>query len=444
MSEYKRPETETEFHKNFAQIHPLMNDTEVVYESARCLFCYDAPCVTACPTAIDIPLFIRQINTGNITGAAKTIYSANYLGNTCGKVCPTEVLCEGACVYIHQDVKPIEIGRLQNYATDSAIRNGKELFENAPKNNKRVAVIGAGPGGISCACELSILGYEVTIFEAKPEPSGLVLHGVAPYKITNKESLEEVVYLQKQFGFDIQYNENIESKSQLEKLENDFDAIYLGIGLSNTKNLNIPGEDLKNCFGATEFIAHLKLDFQEVIIGKNVIVLGGGNTAMDAASESARMGAENVYLAYRRDANEMGAYDFEYELAKSVGVKGLFNIAPIEIIGIGKVAGVRFIKTQVVNGRLETIKSSEFVMECDMVIRATGQQKQSGLLEMIDGLVLADNGTIGVAENGQSGKTKYFTGGDAVNGGAEVVNAVAEGKRAATGIHDWLESKRGW
>ncbi len=438
MPEYKRPTTQTEYEQTFAQLHPLMNDTEAAYESARCLFCYDAPCVTACPTSIDIPLFIRQINTGDLKGSAKTIYTANPLGNTCGKVCPTKVLCEGACVFNHQDVQPIDIGRLQNFATHQVIEKNEKLFEMPEPNGKKIAVIGAGPAGISCACELSLKGYQVTIYEAKAQPSGLVVHGVAPYKITNKESLDEIRYLQNQFGFEIKYNQSISSKEQLAGLEANYDAIYLGIGLGNTNALNIKGEDFENCLGATEFIEQLKRDFENALIGKSVIVLGGGNTAMDAASESARMGAESVILAYRRDADEMGAYGFEYDLAKGVGVKGMFNISPVEIIGDDNVEAVKFIRTESNNGKLSNIAGSEFELVCDVVIKATGQSKQTEFLSLIGGLEMDSKGRIKTNETGRCGSTKYFAGGDAVNGGAEVVNAVQEGKDAAKGIDGFL------
>lgn len=438
MPEYKRPTTETEFDENFSQIHPLMNETEAALESSRCLFCYDAPCINACPTSIDIPLFIRQINTGDLKGSAKTIYSANHLGNSCGKVCPTEVLCEGACVYNHQDVKPIEIGRLQNFATDGIIENNEKLFDKADSNGKNVAIIGAGPGGISCACELSLMGYDVTVFEAKAKPSGLVLHGVAPYKITNKESTDEITYLQNQFGFDIKYNAGISSSEQLSELESNYDAIYLGIGLGNTNNINLKGENLTNCFGATEFIEQLKEDFENTLIGKKVVVLGGGNTAMDAASESARMGADSVILAYRRDADEMGAYAFEYDLAKGVGVKGMFNITPVEIYGNEHVEGVKFKRTENNNGGIVEIEGSEFDIDCDMVIKATGQSKQINFLSLIEGIETDSKGIIKTDEFGRSGSSKYFAGGDAVNGGAEVVNAVHDGKVAAHGINEFL------
>ena len=215
MAEYKKPTSEAEFEKNFKQKKPLMNDTEAYYEASRCLFCYDAPCIQACPTSIDIPLFIKQIHTDNLTGASKTIFDSNWLGNACGVVCPTGVLCEGACVYNHQDVPPIQIGRLQNYATNKTIDADKLIFKVGKPTGKKIAVIGAGPAGIACACEARTLGYEVDIFEAKDKPSGLTVYGIAPYKITNEEVLKEIDYLQKQLQFNIKYNSAVTSKKQL-------------------------------------------------------------------------------------------------------------------------------------------------------------------------------------------------------------------------------------
>ena len=441
MSEYSRPENSKDLHKNFEQIKPLMNETMAYYESSRCLYCYDAPCVQACPTGIDIPLFIRQINTGNVLGAAKTIFDSNYLANACGKACPTEVLCEGACVYNHQDVKPIEIGRLQSYASSKAISEDKFFYKPGEKKNKKVAVIGAGPAGISAACELSLLGYDVHIFEAKSIPSGLTVHGVAPYKITHAEIMEEMSYLERQFGYKVSYNTRIDTKEDITKLESEFDAIFLGIGLGNTRGIGIPGEDLINCVGATEFIERLKIDPFNTFVGKNVVVIGGGNTAMDAASESARMGAENVVVAYRRSKEAKGAYEFEYDLAKSVGVKGLFKVTPVAVLGDERVSGIKFIMTDSQDGFLVPVTGSEFKMECDMVINATGQAKMTGFLSMIDGLNLNENGTIKIDEESyQTTNPKYFASGDAVNGGKELVNAVAEAKIAAHGIDRFLNN----
>ncbi|MBF9220940.1 FAD-dependent oxidoreductase [Hymenobacter ruricola] len=439
MAEFSTPTTEQEFQLNFAQLKPHMNRTEALYESSRCLFCFDAPCIKACPSGIDIPQFIRQINSGNDTGAARTIYEANYFGNACGKVCPTEVLCEGACVYNLQDVKPIEIGRLQSYATTKVIESGKKLFGPGEANGKSVAVIGAGPSGISAACELRALGYVVDVFEAKAQPSGLTVYGVAPYKITNEETLAEMDYLQAQFGYNVHFNSLINSREELIQLEEKYDAIFLGIGLGKTNELGLAGEDKINCTGAVEFIAELRQHHHEVAVGRKVIVLGGGNTAMDAASESSRLGAENVILAYRRGKEEMGAYEFEYDLAKGVGVQGLFNVAPVEIMGNGYVSGVKFIRTETKDGKVSEVAGSEFVEPCDMVIKATGQAKQTNFLSLIPGLKTDSKGRIVAdAHTGQTTNPKYFASGDAWNGGAEVVNAAAEAKLTARGIHAYL------
>tara|TARA_B110000046_G_C12980341_1_gene393015 strand:+ start:251 stop:1579 length:1329 start_codon:yes stop_codon:yes gene_type:complete len=439
MAEYKRPDNEQEFKENFKQKKPLMNDTQAHYESSRCLFCYDAPCMDACPTGIDVPLFIKQIQTGNTDGAAKTIYDSNWMGNACGTICPTGVLCEGACVYNHQDVAPLLIGRLQNYATMSVIESGKQLYYPGEDTGKKVAIIGAGPAGISCACELRTLGYTVDIYEAKSQPSGLTVHGVAPYKISNEEVMAEMDYLQNQLGYNIIYNHPISTKEELTKLETGYSAIFIGVGLGITAPLNMTGENLKGVHGAVEFIEELRMKHSEMKIVQRVVVIGGGNTAMDAASGSARLGAEEVTLAYRRGKESMGAYDFEYDLAVSAGVKGLFNASPLEIVGGESVEGVRFVKTELVNGKLTNIDGSEFTVPCDMVIKATGQAKQGSFLSLIDKLTLDEKTRIVVnADTNQTTNPMYFAGGDAINGGAEVVNGAYDGKLAANGIHQWI------
>lgn len=434
MAEFKAPENTQEFDQNFAQIKPLMNANQAYYESSRCLFCFDAPCVNACPTGIDIPLFIKKIHSGNVKGAAQTIYQSNYFGNSCGKVCPTEVLCEGACVYNHQDVKPIEIGRLQSFATTQSIKAGHTFFNPGPDTGKRVAIIGAGPAGISCAAALRQAGISAEIFEAKEKPSGLTVYGVAPYKVTNEEVLEEVDWLKNQLGFSIHYQNPISTVSQIQSLENEYDAVFLGIGLGATSVLGLPGEDKAQVLGAVEWVEELRMKKHQAGISGRVIVLGGGNTAMDAASESARMGAESVVLAYRRSKEEMGAYHFEYDLAKSVGVQGLFGVSPKEILGNGKVAGVRFVKTQIDHGKVVEIPGSEFDMPCDWVIKATGQGKRKSLLQLISGLELDQSGKIKVNAFGKTSHQKYWAAGDAVSGGQEVVNAVADGKIAGLNI----------
>jgi glutamate synthase (NADPH/NADH) small chain len=442
MAEYKKPTSEKEFQKNFKQKKSLMNNTEAYYESSRCLFCYDAPCIQACPTHIDIPLFIKQIQTQNTEGAAKTIFDANWLGNACGIVCPTGVLCEGACVFNHQDVPPIQIGRLQNYATNKTINTKKEIFKPGKSNGKKIAVVGAGPAGLACACELRTLGYTVDIFEAKDKPSGLTVYGIAPYKISNEEVLKEVAYLQNQLGFTIKYNSAITTKEQLKKLENKYDSIFLGVGLGKTANLQLEGEDIEGVIGAVEFIEDLRMHHHKVNVPNKVVVIGGGNTAMDAASEAARMGARKTVLAYRRSKKEMGAYGFEYDLAISAGVDSLFNVAPIEIVGKERVEGVNFAKTEIIDGKLQIKKNNVFIVRCDMVIKATGQAKQGSFYELIDDLDLDPKTKIVVnQETFQTSNPMYFAGGDAVNGGAEVVNAAYEGKMAAQGINQWLTKK---
>ncbi|WP_298897249.1 FAD-dependent oxidoreductase [uncultured Psychroserpens sp.] len=438
MAEYKRPTTKAEFDKNFKQKKPLMNDTEAYYEASRCLFCYDAPCIQACPTHIDIPLFIKQIHTDNVTGASKTIFDSNWLGNACGVVCPTGVLCEGACVYNHQDVPPIQIGRLQNYATNKTIDANKTLFKVGASNGKKIAVIGAGPAGLACACEARTLGYEVDLFEAKDKPSGLTVHGIAPYKITNEEVLKEVEYLQNQLGFNIKYNATIDSKDELTMLETNYDAIFIGVGLGATRHLGLEGEDKKGVVGAVEFIEKLRMKHHNTKVPAKVVVIGGGNTAMDAASEAARMGARKTVLAYRNSKENMGAYGFEYDLAISAGVDSLFNVTPIGIVGNGHVEGVKFAKTELVEGKLQTNMNNTFIVRCDMVIKATGQAKQGHLYDLIDGLDVDKKTRIKINSEFQTSNAKYFAGGDAVNGGAEVVNAAYDGKMAAQGIHNWL------
>ncbi|MCB9164550.1 MAG: FAD-dependent oxidoreductase [Flavobacteriales bacterium] len=446
MAEYKKPTNPAEFAANFSPKKPLMSDTEAYYESSRCLYCYDAPCINACPTGIDIPLFIRQINDGNKEGAAKTIYESNWFGHACGNVCPTEELCEGSCVYNNSDVKPIEIGRLQAHATDQVIRSKKKLFRTGKDTGRKVAVIGAGPAGVSCACELRMLGHAVDIYEAKAKPSGLCVYGVAPYKLTNEEAVDEMAYLQEQFGFTIHYNKPVTGRAELDKLEKDYDAIFIGIGLGGTSALGIPGEDKKGVIGALEFVEGLRNMQHKTAVGNKVIVLGGGNTAMDAASESCRMGAESVTIAYRRGPEEMGAYSFEFDLAKKSGSKALFNVTPVEFIGNGAVTGVKFIRNRSAYGKIEAIPGSEFVEECDMVLLGTGQGKQVELLEQISGVkldqksrILDDRGRIVVNEHYQTNNPKYFAAGDAVNGGVEVVNAAAEAKKAAHGIDQYLK-----
>ncbi|MCH7525691.1 MAG: FAD-dependent oxidoreductase, partial [Bacteroidetes bacterium] len=315
----------------------------------------------------------------------------------------------------------------------------KKNFKVEEPNGKKIAIIGEGPAGIACACEARTLGYDVDIYEAKELPSGLNVYGVAPYKITNEEVLKEVEYLQKQLKFSIIYNTSIASKEQLKQLENDYDAIFLGVGLGKTRELRLEGEDKEGVIGAVEFIEELRMKHHKLVVPKRVVVIGGGNTAMDAASESARMGARKTVLAYRNSKDNMGAYGFEYDLAISAGVDSLFNVTPIAIVGNGKVEGVKFAKTELIDGKLKTNMNNTFIVRCDLVIKATGQAKQGHLYTLIDNLDTGNNAIIKVNEETfQTSNPKYFAGGDAINGGSEVVNAAYDGKMAAQGIHSWL------
>ena len=441
MTHPKLTEKETTEDK-FSKIKPLYNSNEAVIEASRCLFCHDAPCITACPTSIDIPMFIRQIMTKNTKGAAKTIFTQNILGKSCGDVCPTSVLCEGACVYHHLNEKPIEIGRLQAYATDYAIENDIRFFEKGKKTGKKIAVVGGGPAGLACAHELTVLGHEVTVFDANEKAGGLNTYGVAPYKFTNRDAEKEIKYISS-IGFEIKTNTKI-TNVLLSDLEKNYDAIFIGTGLGKTKKTGISGENLKGVYGATEFIYELRKKEQKIDPGKNVVVIGGGNTGIDAAVESALLGAD-VTMVYRRSENELNAYDFEVQHAREKGVKFLFLSSPVEIIGKDTVGGIKLVKNTIERSKsntkskpeIKSVPGTEFIINCDRVIIATGQEKQTDFLNGIQNLKL-ENGKIVVNKDFQTSNSKYFAGGDCINGGKEVVNAAADGRDSARGIHRFL------
>ncbi len=416
--------SDEEIRERFQAIKPQMTDNEAVVEASRCLFCHDAPCIRACPSSIDIPMFIRQIMSGDTKGAAKTIFTQNILGKSCGKVCPTEVLCEGACVYEKLNKKPIDIGRLQAYATDHAIERNIRFFKKGKPSGKKVAIIGGGPAGLACAHELTVLGHEAVVFEASPKAGGLNRYGCAPYKISNEESDQEAAYIQA-IGFEIKTDRRV-TPEQLREMEKEYDAVFLGLGLGESHRLGIPGEKKENVFGAAEFIYRLREREQKIQVGERVVVVGLGNTAVDAAVESAKLGAQ-VTVIYRRGKKEKSAYDFEVDLAKQQGVQLLFRTLPVEILGNGKVEGIRCRQ----NGK-------ESVIDCDMVIFAAGQEKFADFCNAIP--VAMDNGKITVNGDFQTSNSKYFAGGDCVNGGKEVVNAVAHGRDAARGIDKFLWS----
>ena len=427
---------------NLADIAPRYTEQQALVESSRCLFCFDAPCITACPTGIDIPAFIKKIMNGNPTGAARTILSANILGASCARVCPTEVLCEGACVLLDRDVDPIKIGRLQRYATDHVYDNRIQVLRPATKKSgKRVAVIGGGPAGMGCAAELAQLGHEVVVFERQPNAGGLNTYGIAYYKMKPAVSLEEVE-LVKSLG--VEFRCGVEVGTNVTRAELDaFDAVFIGVGLGDGQRLRIPGEDLPEVVDALVFIAQIHTEpLHRIPVGARVAVIGCGNTAIDAATQARRLGAEEVVVIYRRGELDMSAYAFEYDLAKQDGATFLFHQAPLEVLGAdGHVNGLRLVQTRFnASGALEQVDGTEITEPFDMVIKAVGQQKQSDWLKNVfPELKLNRNGTMTRDfDTGQTSLPQVFAGGDCANGGREVVNAVGEGKKAARGIHKFF------
>jgi glutamate synthase (NADPH/NADH) small chain len=441
--------TPEQLEENFSDINPPFSPSIALEEASRCLFCYDAPCIKACPTEINIPQFIRQIVSNNLVGSARTILSANILGHSCGRVCPTSVLCEGACVLNAEGKKPVEIGRLQRYSVDHVLDRGIQVLKAGPPNGRRVALIGAGPASLSCAAELRRLGYSTVVFDAKPDPGGLNTYGIAAYKMRAADAVRETEMI-RNLGVEIRCGVEVGDDVSLSQLEREYDVIFIGVGLGQTEDLGIDSENIRRCVDALTFIERTKTNgFDHVQVGTRVAVIGGGNTAIDAATAARRLGAEIVYMIYRRSPEEMSAFEYEYELAKADGITFVWQAAPVQVIPDprGRAQGLRCIRTRLgqpdASGRRspEPITESEFTLEVDMVIKAVGQ-KSLPFLRDIPNLKL-DRGKVVVnAETMQTSNAKYFAGGDCVNGGGEVVDAVANGKRAARGIHAMLESQR--
>src|SRR5688572_15235540 len=451
--------TKEQYEQNFADIRPpFENKTAADVEANRCLFCYDAPCTKSCPTHIDVPKFIKQISSDNIKGSAHTIFVSNIFGAGCSKVCPVEKLCEGACVYNLLKEEPIQIARLQQYSTQKALEENWQLFErkklpDSPlgAGGKKVAIVGAGPAGLSCAHVLSREGVDITIYEKEPKGGGLMTYGIAAYKVTPEFCEDEVNYITALGGIEIKYNQELGRDFSLDDLQKNYDAVYLGIGVGIARNLGIPGEDLEGVVDAIGFIYDIRAKgYPAVPVGDKVAVIGMGMTAIDAATQAKRLGAKEVTMVYRRTQEEMPCTEYELNMAKLDGCEIVWLAAPKEIrgnvrpddpVGRGKVDELICSKMKLgepdAGGRRTPVDTGEtFSLEVDMVIKAAGQVPFE---ELINKSGLANkNGKVVIDNNCATNIKGVFAGGDAVNGGKEVVDAVQAGKDGAKAILSYL------
>ncbi|MGD6872616.1 NAD(P)-dependent oxidoreductase [Sutcliffiella horikoshii] len=431
---------------NFMEAKPGLTDREALEEANRCLYCYDAPCIVACPTSIDIPSFIKKIASGNLKGSAKTIMSANPVGASCSRVCPTEELCEGACV-LNDHTKPIAIGDLQRYATDWAIRNEQVLFQKGKSNGKKVAIVGGGPAGLSAARELALLGFQVTIFEAEKEAGGLNTYGIVSFRLPKSVSFWEVEQV-KSLDVEIRTNTRVGVDISVDDILTHYDGVILAVGMASVPMLGIDGENLNGVYDAIDFVKETKTNsITDKFKRKNVVVIGAGNTAIDGATCSVRLGAENVKILYRRTQEEMTAYDFEYEFAKQDGVEFRWLTAPSKIIGNekGEVTAIECVRMELgapgADGRRRPMKveGSEFTLQVDAVIKAIGQTRYTNLIEQFG--LIHDDGVVKIDKRThQTSNDKIFACGDVVfgkgQGEAMVVTAAEQGKLTAYALYE--------
>jgi len=420
---------------NFVDLHPPLSEHEALIASDRCYFCYDAPCVTACPTEIDIPLFIRQIMTGTPQASGKTILTQNILGGMCARVCPTETLCEQACVREISEGKPVEIGRLQRYATDSIMELSHHPFERSAETGLKIAVIGAGPAGLACAHRLAMHGHKVTILDKNNKAGGLNEYGIAAYKSVDNFAQKEIDWLLEIGGIEIKSNCVLNENIFIDELKAEYNAVFLGVGLVGVNELSVPGNDKNNVLDAVKFIENLrqKEDKASIPIGRKIVVIGGGMTAVDAAVQSKLLGADDVSIVYRRERAKMGASKFEQDLATSKGVRIIENASPVEISGNEAASSIKFAYTKSTNGILE-IQSEEFELEVDQVFKAIGQNIDSSLHDL-----KLENGKIVIDEEGRTSIKGLWAGGDCALGGEDLtVTAVAQGRDAAESINNSL------
>ena len=414
----------------FADISPLLDPAAAAVAASRCHYCYDAPCIQACPTQIDIPSFIRKIGNGNLKGAAVDILSANPLGGMCARVCPTEILCEGACVRNHQDEKPVAIGALQRHATDWAMARGEVLFKRAADTGRHVAVVGAGPAGLACAHRLALAGHRVTLYDAHEKAGGLNEYGIAAYKTVDDFAQREVAWLCSVGGIEIKSGVTLGRDVTLDALRKQHDAVFLAIGLTGVRELAMEGEDLGGVMNAVDFIEQVReaSDLGSVPVGRRVVVIGGGNTAVDAAVQSRKLGATTVSMVYRRGVETMSATWAEREFAQSQGVTLITHAKPVRLIGSDdNVTGVEFERTSAEG-------TERFILEADMVLKAIGQTLVAVGAERE--LLTLDGSRIAVGANGQTSLPDVWAGGDCAATGAVdlTVQAVQDGKLAAAAI----------
>jgi glutamate synthase (NADPH/NADH) small chain len=432
------------YQQNFSDIHPpFETQSAALVEANRCLFCYDAPCTKSCPTGIDVPKFIKQITTDNIKGSAYTILSSNIMGAGCSKVCPVEKLCEGACVYNLMEEEAIPIARLQRYSTEKAMAQQWKLFERKPSNGKKVAIVGAGPSGLSCAHRLSREGIDVTIYEKESKGGGLMTYGIAAYKVTPEFCEEELNYIISIGGINIKYNHELGKDIMLDTLQKNYDAVYLGFGVGLARQLDIPGEKLDGVVDAINFIYEIRSKkYEQVPVGDKVAVIGMGMTAIDAATQAKRLGAKEVTLIYRRTQEEMPCTDVELGIAKQDGCQIIWLASPKEVKGINGKANQLVCSTMQLgkpdaSGRRTPIDTGETItLEVDMVIKAAGQIPFENLL--IEGHLENNKGKLLINTQCATNIKGVFAGGDCVNGGKEVVDAVQAGKDGAQAILNYL------
>ncbi|MBV1902527.1 MAG: NAD(P)-dependent oxidoreductase [Marinosulfonomonas sp.] len=419
------------FADNFSDLHPPLDGHEAAVAADRCYFCHDAPCMTACPTSIDIPLFIRQIQTGTPEAAGRTIFDQNILGGMCARVCPTETLCQEACVRETAEGKPVEIGRLQRFATDRVMAARGHPYERAAPSGKSIAVVGAGPAGLACAHRLAMKGHDVVIYDARAKAGGLNEYGIAAYKSVDGFAASEVDWLLGIGGIEFRFGQALGRELSLPALSKAHDAVFVGIGLGGVNGLEITGSDTGNLRDAVDFIEDLRqsTDLTGLPVGRNVVVIGGGMTAVDAAVQSKLLGAENVTIAYRRGRDRMSASEFEQDLATSKGVRIVYNAAPVALHRNGAVQEVEFEYTAENAGKLAGTGEG-FRVAADQVLAAIGQ-----VIEAPDGVKI-ERGKIAVTGTGRTSMSGVWAGGDCASGGDDLtVTAVAEGRDAAEDIH---------